>query len=79
MNKPTSKKNKLRNKGSCKGLFAVSLLTFSSLCQEVKVGNTWTGGGADSNWSTVGNWGGTAPNYATGLQFGGGPEHGRSE
>ena len=72
MNKPTSKKNKLRNKGSCKGLFAVSLLTLSSLCQEVKAGNTWTGLGGDANWLTVGNWGGAAPNYAAGLQFAGG-------
>ena len=55
MNKPTSKKNKLRNKGSCKGLFAVSLLTLSSLCQEVKAGNTWTGLGGNANWLTVGN------------------------
>ena len=72
MNKPTSKKNKLRNKGSCKGLFAVSLLTLSSLCQEVKAGNTWTGLGGNANWLTVGNWGGAAPNYAAGLQFAGG-------
>ncbi len=27
--------------------------------------DTWTGGGADNNWSTGGNWGGTAPD-ATG-------------
>ena len=71
MNKPTSKKNKLRNKGSCKGLFAMSLLTFSSLCQEVKAGQTWTGGGFPvSNWSVDANWGGAQPTYANGIHFG---------
>ena len=72
MNKPTSKRNKLRNKGSCKGLFAVSLLTLSSLCHEVKAGQVWTGGATPINlWSNNANWGGTAPNYALGLQFAG--------
>ena len=71
MNKPTSKKNKLRNKGSCKGLFAVSLLTLSSLCLEAKATQTWTGSLGNSNWTTVANWGGGAPNYALGLNFAG--------
>ncbi len=71
MNKPTSKKNKLRNKGSCKGLFAVSLLTLSSLCQDVKAGQTWIGAGGDANWSTDANWGGAQPVYPNGIVFGG--------
>jgi outer membrane autotransporter protein len=71
MNKPTSKKNKLRNKGSCKGLFAMSLLTLSTLCQEVKAGQIWTGTAfPDANWSNTANWGGTAPVYTAGLHFG---------
>jgi outer membrane autotransporter protein len=72
MNKPTSKKNKLRNKGSCKGLFAMSLLTLSSLCQEAKAGQIWDGGGANALWSNNVNWNGdTQPVYATGLHFAG--------
>jgi hypothetical protein len=31
----------------------------------------WNGGGADSNWSTGGNWGGTAPTSPVALTFGG--------
>ena len=32
---------------------------------------TWNGGGADSNWSTANNWGGTAPVGGEALVFGG--------
>lgn len=32
---------------------------------------TWTGGGADDNWSTGGNWGGTAPAPGDELHFAG--------
>jgi len=32
---------------------------------------SWTGGGADDNWSTVANWGGTAPVEDDALAFGG--------
>ena len=32
---------------------------------------TWTGGGADANWSTPGNWGGTAPVNGDTLVFSG--------
>jgi len=32
---------------------------------------TWNGGGADSNWSTPANWGGTAPTGGEALVFGG--------
>jgi len=30
---------------------------------------TWTGGGADNNWSTTANWGGTAPVAGDDLVF----------
>ena len=33
---------------------------------------TWTGGGADNNWSTPGNWGGTVPVAGDDLVFPGG-------
>jgi len=73
MNIPKSKKNKLRNKGSSKGLLAVSLLTISTLCQGVKAGQIWDGGATPINlWSNNVNWDlDTAPNYALGLQFAG--------
>ncbi len=32
---------------------------------------TWSGAGADANWSTVANWGGTAPSGADNLIFSG--------
>ena len=35
------------------------------------VTRTWTGGGADDNWSTGGNWGGTAPAAGDDLVFSG--------
>src|SRR5215213_4410379 len=34
-------------------------------------GATWNGGGADDNWTTPGNWGGTAPVADDPLAFGG--------
>ncbi len=33
--------------------------------------NTWTGGGANNNWSTPANWGGAAPVSGDGLTFSG--------
>ena len=33
---------------------------------------TWTGGGADNNWTTLANWGGTAPVAGDDLVFPGG-------
>ncbi|OYX03777.1 MAG: hypothetical protein B7Z05_09125, partial [Thiotrichales bacterium 32-46-8] len=71
MNTPTLKKSKWRSKGSCGGLLAVSLLTLSSLCLEVKAGQVWTGGGGNAFWSTDANWGGAQPVYGTGIQFDG--------
>ena len=32
---------------------------------------TWSGGGADNNWSTGGNWGGTAPTSGDTATFNG--------
>ena len=32
---------------------------------EAQAGNTWTGGGASTNWSDNNNWGGAAPGYGT--------------
>ncbi len=32
-------------------------------------GRTWTGGGADNNWTTPANWGGTAPTAGDNLLF----------
>lgn len=71
MNTPTLKKSIWRSKGSCGGLLAVSLLTLSSFCQEVKAGQVWTGGGGNAFWSTDANWGGAQPVYGTGIQFDG--------
>jgi autotransporter-associated beta strand protein len=34
-------------------------------------GETWTGGGADNNWTTAGNWGGVAPALNDSLRFAG--------
>jgi len=34
--------------------------------------STWTGGGGDANWTTGGNWGGTAPSAGDDLVFPGG-------
>jgi autotransporter-associated beta strand protein len=33
----------------------------SLVLDQVTTSATWTGGGADNNWMTAGNWGGTAP------------------
>ncbi len=47
----------------------------ASRAQAAVTTNTWNGGGADGNWTTGGNWGGTAPSTAAGvtnaLVFGG--------
>ncbi|OYW76941.1 MAG: hypothetical protein B7Z37_06380 [Verrucomicrobia bacterium 12-59-8] len=71
MSKLTSKKNKLRNRGSCSGLFSAALLALGSLGQEAKADQVWDGG-ASGLWSNNVNWGAnTLPNYALGLQFDG--------
>ncbi len=38
---------------------------------QVNLTPTWTGGGADDNWTTPGNWGGTAPVATNALVFDG--------
>jgi autotransporter-associated beta strand protein len=42
--------------------------TVAALCLpgiNAEAGNTWTGGGASTNWSDNNNWGGGAPGYGT--------------
>ena len=34
-------------------------------------GPTWSGGGADANWTTAANWGGTAPTASNSVTFSG--------
>src|SRR3569623_81054 len=58
----------IRQRKSARILVALSLSLLIPLAQAATL--TWTGGGANDNWSTAGNWGGTAMN-ATGdlIQF----------
>lgn len=71
MNKPSSKNNTLRTKGSCGGLLAVALLALCNPAEEVKADQIWDGG-ANNLWSNNVNWGGdTLPSYLLPLQFGG--------
>ena len=46
----------------------MSLLFFNSLSAATR---TWSGGGADNNWSTAANWGGFAPGPGDDLEFSG--------
>jgi len=46
----------------------LALLSASALAAT----RTWTGGGGDANWTTPGNWGGTAPSAGDDLVFPGG-------
>ncbi|HWD92073.1 MAG TPA: hypothetical protein VG938_06960, partial [Verrucomicrobiae bacterium] len=48
--------------------FVAVLLAGSQVPAAVR---TWSGAGADANWSTAGNWGGTAPVNADVLLFSG--------
>lgn len=52
---------------------AALLLTLALAARPVAA-QTWSGGGADNNWSTVANWSGGAPpsNSATAVTFAGG-------
>ncbi|HWD94405.1 MAG TPA: hypothetical protein VG938_18885, partial [Verrucomicrobiae bacterium] len=53
-------------------LLAVAALNFCFLLPEAHAAvRTWSGAGADANWSTAGNWGGTAPVNADVLLFSG--------
>lgn len=57
----------LRLCGTLRSLAALVLLPGFSAALEV----TWTGGGADNNWSTGANWGGAAPAAGDSLNFAG--------
>src|SRR5271168_5128315 len=50
----------------------VSVLTVCIPTLELHAANrTWTGGGADANWATANNWGGTAPTNSDNAIFNG--------
>lgn len=49
---------------SCRRTCAV-LFAAVAVCPGAQAGNTWTGGGASTNWSDNNNWGGAAPTYGT--------------
>lgn len=49
----------------CAFVLAGSIVVLVSSASIAEAGNTWTGGGASTNWSDNGNWGGTAPTYGT--------------
>lgn len=52
---------------------AAGLLALCAAGAALRADNTWDGGGADGNWSTLANWGGdTTPVSPTALSFGGG-------
>ena len=46
-------------------------LALGSTALYAQTTRTWNGGGGDDNWSTSGNWGGTAPTGGESLVFGG--------
>ncbi len=61
-------RHKRFHRGGIAGAIAVAAL-FSG--QAFAATDTWTGGGADNNWSTAGNWGGTGPVVLDSLTFAG--------
>jgi outer membrane autotransporter protein len=74
MNKLPPGNNKSRNKGSYRRLLSsstVALLALSSLCPQVKAGQTWVGLGGTGAWSNAANWGGATPIYTTPIHFAG--------
>jgi autotransporter-associated beta strand protein len=50
-----------------------ALLALSAIETARSATRTWTGGGADNNWMTPANWGGSAPAAGDALVFPGGP------
>ncbi len=52
-------------------VFAIALGLLVILSPFTAQAQTWTGGGANDNWTTGANWGGTAPVAGNGLIFGG--------
>ena len=62
------------NPGSFLSRYRAALLLslLSALCYPTLTwGQTWNGGGANDNWTTGANWGGTAPLAGSSLTFGG--------
>ena len=55
-----------------RSLKLVVLAGLLSAAPAFAVNRTWTGGGADDNWTTAANWGGTAPSAGDDLEFPGG-------
>src|SRR5256885_1746156 len=58
----------LRNKHWIPILSVVSVCLFLSASASAAT-RTWTGGGADNNWGTAANWGGTFPVAGDDLVF----------
>ncbi len=61
---------KKKNKHLLAAVAGVSALS-SLLSSAEAASRIWSGGGTDNNWSTAGNWGGTAPKAGDTLTFGG--------
>jgi autotransporter-associated beta strand protein len=60
-------------RASAFGVLVVALVALASILPVqpalAAATRTWTGGGADSNWTTAANWGGTAPVAGDSLGF----------
>ena len=52
-------------------LLAAAALSLAAVIGASAAPRTWSGGGADNNWSTAANWGGTAPVSGDSLIFAG--------
>jgi autotransporter-associated beta strand protein len=52
-------------------LWLAFLLSATAISLRAQTMDTWTGGGANNNWSTAGNWGGTVPVSGNALVFSG--------
>jgi len=57
----------MQHKGWSKGIIAVVAILAAGLAQAAT--RTWSGAGADNNWTTAANWGGTAPVAGDDLVF----------
>src|SRR5689334_6336382 len=55
----------------CRRLMCVVMLALAGTGPLLAATRTWTGAGADANWATAGNWGGTAPGNGDVLVFSG--------
>ncbi len=63
--------NRRSNFGQIIALFAVGLHFLRLVPAAGAADRTWSGGGANNDWSTAANWGGTAPGNADNLIFNG--------